>query len=535
MRNGNNEKREFAFMLGALGIELATEGPFRKGRKGSYLFNYRYSTLSALAAIGLSPAGDVLPAYQDLSFKINLPTEKAGVFSLFGIAGKNSATGEASRDSMDLRDGEYEPVGFVENQKMGTIGLSHKLLLSNNSYLRTVAIAAYEQAGEEDYFYNALNNKQRTVESRYDIDNTTFRISSTYNKKLSARNTLRAGAVLSYQKFNFFVENRHEEPNQLVKEFDNSGNSGLVQAFTQFKSRLSENLTLSTGLHYTLLTLNDKMAIEPRAALQYRINPKNTLAFSLGLHSKTEHPAVYLFEGQFENGPIIKNKKNLGLSKAVHAVLGYDLVFNPNLRLKTELYFQHLYNIPIGTDPSSTYSILNASDIWDVIGLSEAVADGTGRNLLTGSLYDSKYTPQNGETYSTRFNGNYMVNVLGGKEFSVGKKKGKQNVFGINGKFALSGGNRFTPVDLAASIAADHTVHFPNRRFEERSGVYYRFDLGLSYRINKKRLTHTIMLDIQNVMNRENVAYKFYNANRKAIDVITQTGLFPNFNYRIEF
>lgn len=552
MRNGNNEKREFAFMLGALGIEVATEGPFTQGGKASYLFNYRYSTLSALAAIGLNPAGDVLPKYQDVSFKINIPTEKAGVFSLFGLGGNNNSSEAASRDSTDLIDGDFEPFGFEENQTVGTIGLSHRLLLSNNSYLRTVAIASREQSTEEEYFFDALNNNQRTIDYQDDIQNTTFRISSTYNRKLSARNTLRAGAIFSYQNFNFFAENRHDEINQLVREFDNKGSSSFIQAFTQFKSRISQDLTLNMGLHYSLMTLNNKMSLEPRAALQYKINAKNTLAFALGLHSKMEHPAIYLFEGEFEDGTLIKSKKNLGLSKSLHAVLSYDLIFNSNLRLKAELYYQHLYDIPIGTNPSSTFSILNAFDIWDVIDLPEAIGDGTGRNigidmtlekffsnqyyfLLTGSLYDSKYTPQDGNTYSTRFNGNYMLNILGGKEFSVGQKKGKQNVFGINGKFALSGGNRFTPIDLAASQAEGYSIRFPNRKFAERAGTYYRFDLGLSYRINKKGRTHTIMLDVQNVLNRENVAYKFYNPFTQQIDVSTQTGLFPNFNYRLEF
>lgn len=552
MRTGNNEKREFTFMLGALGIELATEGPFKQGGKASYLFNYRYSTLSALEAIGLNPAGDVLPKYQDVSFKINIPTEKAGVFSLFGIGGANSSSEAASRDSTDLIDGDYEPFGFEEKQTVGTIGLSHRLLLSNNSYLRTVAIASYEKTSEEEYFYDALNSNQRTIDYQDAIQNTTFRISSTYNRKISARNTLRVGAIFSHQNFDFLAENRHDELNQLVQEFDNTGSSSFLQAFTSFKSRLSQDLTLNMGLHYSLMTLNNKMSFEPRAALQYRINPKNTLAISLGLHSKMEHPAIYLFEGELEDGTLIKNKKNLGLSKALHAVLGYDLIFNSNLRLKTELYYQHLYNIPIGTAPTSTFSILNAFDVWDVIDLPEAVGDGTGRNigidmtlekffsnqyyfLLTGSLFDSKYTPQDGNTYSTRFNGNYMLNVLGGKEFSVGKRKGKQNVFGINGKFALSGGNRFTPIDIPASQAADYTIRFPNQAFAERAGTYYRFDIGLSYRINKKRSTHTIMLDVQNVLNRQNVAYKFYNPFTQQLDVSTQTGLFPNFNYRLEF
>jgi len=44
MRNGNNQKHEHSFQLGALGIEAASEGPFKKGGKSSYIFNYRYST-----------------------------------------------------------------------------------------------------------------------------------------------------------------------------------------------------------------------------------------------------------------------------------------------------------------------------------------------------------------------------------------------------------------------------------------------------------------------------------------------------------
>jgi Carboxypeptidase regulatory-like domain len=99
MRNGNNEKREYAVMLGALGLEGAVEGPFqpltpkgeRKGNGGSYLVNYRYATLGLLSAVGLNIAGDVTPKYSDLSFKLNMPTQRAGTFALFGLAGQNSA------------------------------------------------------------------------------------------------------------------------------------------------------------------------------------------------------------------------------------------------------------------------------------------------------------------------------------------------------------------------------------------------------------------------------------------------------------
>ena len=65
--------------------------------------------------------------------------------------------------------------------------------------------------------------------------------------------------------------------------------------------------------------------------------------------------------------------------------------------------------------------------------------------------------------------------------------------------------------------------------------AYWRFDLGISYKINKKKTTHSIMLDIQNVTNRENVQGRWYSVSRDQLIDITQTGLFPSFNYRIEF
>ncbi|MFY9464406.1 MAG: carboxypeptidase-like regulatory domain-containing protein [Sediminibacterium sp.] len=49
MRNGNNQKKENTFQAGIIGIDASSEGPFKKGRQSSYLFNYRYSTLALLA------------------------------------------------------------------------------------------------------------------------------------------------------------------------------------------------------------------------------------------------------------------------------------------------------------------------------------------------------------------------------------------------------------------------------------------------------------------------------------------------------
>lgn len=547
MRNGNNEKQEYSFMLGALGIEAAAEGPFSANSKASYLINYRYSTLAALDAIGLSPAGDITPKYSDLSFKINIPTQKAGTFALFGLGGRNISSYDAVADSTKwgLDTDEW---GFREEQKVGTAGLSHRILLSDKSYLRTVLSASYENSEYSDYYLDVNNAYQEVRDEVSSITDKAFRASTTYNHKFDAKNTLRAGLVFSQLRFDFNYDENVD--GQLQRLYDNSGETNFFQAFVHWKYRFDDRWTLNSGLHYSRLGLNGKYAIEPRAALQWKMSQRQTLSASVGLHSKREHLATYLFEGTLPSGETNVASTHLELTKSMHAVLAYDHQLGSQLRLKLELYYQHLFDVPVNLNPEDRGSIINTFNIWDIIGIGEASNAGTARNygvdltlekffarqhyfMITGSVYSSKYTPIDGLEYNTRFNGNYQLNLIGGKEYTVGKAK--KNIFGMNGKFVLSGGNRYTPIDLEASRATGEAVLLRDQMFEAQAGTYYRFDIGLSYRINREKVTHSILLDIQNVTNRQNIFSLYFDEDTQNLESYTQTGLFPVFNYRIEF
>lgn len=76
-RNGNPDRHEHTFQAGVLGIDVSSEGPLSKRTGSSYLFNYRYSTMGLLHDLYLLPS-DQQFRYQDLSFKLNFPTRKAG-------------------------------------------------------------------------------------------------------------------------------------------------------------------------------------------------------------------------------------------------------------------------------------------------------------------------------------------------------------------------------------------------------------------------------------------------------------------------
>lgn len=546
MRNGNAEKREYAFMLGALGIEAALEGPLREGSRASYLINYRYSTLAALASIGLNPAGDVLPEYQDLSFKVNVPTKHAGTFGLFGLGGKNRAFFEPTADSTAWESSD-DKSGFEEAQEVGTIGLSHRLILTDRSYLRTVATASYEGYTADSYFLEPEEDYKVQSDGLAEFANTTYRISSTYTHKLNARNTFRGGMIFSHMAFDF--SSRFNEDDVWRTYLQSEGDASLLQAFVHWKHRFNEKLTLNSGLHYTHFMLNDRKAIEPRVAMEWQLNDRQRISGAIGIHSKPEHVSFYYTE-KSENGDTRTTpNRDLDMIKAMHAVLGYDQRLGTNLRLKAEVYYQHLYDVPVEAEPGSVGSILNSRDVWDLSG-EIAVNEGTGRNygidltlekffdqqyyfLLTTSVFDSRYTTVDGKRYSTRFNSNYQVNLLGGKEFKVGKKR--NNIIGLNGKVLFAGGNRQTPTDLIASREKGEAVLIDSETFSEKTKAYFRLDFGVNYRINKRRMTHTISIDIQNITNRENLFGTFYDEDTGQLETYTQTGLFPNFNYRVEF
>jgi len=175
---------------------------------------------------------------------------------------------------------------------------------------------------------------------------------------------------------------------------------------------------------------------------------------------------------------------------------------------------------------------------------------GTGRNLgveltlekffsnnyyflVTGSFFDSKYTDGQGRTFNTAFNTNYVVNALVGAEWPIGKKK-QHALFG-DIKFALAGGNRTTPVDVAASDAANQTIFNEEESFTQQLIPYHRLDIKTGVRFNHKKVTQEWSVTIQNVYNRENLLRQTFDANQNEVINRYQIGLFPIVQYKLLF
>ena len=534
LRNGNNQKREYSIQAGFVGVDCTLEGPFHKKNPASYLFNYRYSTLAMIRAIGINLVGDAVPDFQDVSFKIKAPTKRLGIFTLFGIGGISKVHENDDSFSNDYRT------------DMGVLGLKNTYFINEKIYIKS--FIAYT-ASKNKWDYKKPDQANTYVSQA--IDNfiyQTTKASIHINKKFNARNVLKAGAVCDFLRYDLFSDRYNYELNKLVTEVNHTGSTTLLQSFVNWKHRFNDKFTLIGGIHSMYLFLNGNFTLEPRLGLKWQFMPSQTFNLGFGIHSKMESLSTYFAQQTMMDGSVVLPNKNLDFTKAGHFVIGYENLLDENLFLKVELYYQYLYNVPVEDIDTSSFSALNYSFGYTNRNL---VNTGTGRNigleitvekyffqnyffLITASLFDSKYKASDDKIRNTRYNGNYVFNVLGGKDFNLGKIQRKR-ILSLNLKGSWGGGQRTTPIDIEQSEIEGYTVRDESLAFSEQWDDFIRIDFKVSLSRNRKKATHTIELDIQNITNQLNVIGDYYDTDAGRTEIFTQMGFVPVFSYRVEF
>ena len=543
MRKGNTEKYEYTFKAGFLGLDAAAEGPFRlsDGQTGSFLVNYRYSTLSLLDRLGVN-IGYGTTDFQDLSFNTYIPAGKAGVFTLFGLGGLSSQTAGGVADSVIWEDEPYKKYTFDFRANTGVVGLTHSKAWEK-TYLKTVLSASATRNGyTEDQFmkdYQRRDNAQENHLSRQ------YTLSSVLSHKFNASHFIRAGAYAKYIDFDYGQSYYDETFEFLKEEIDVNGQTQTLNAFAQWQYRPSERITFNAGLHGFAFLLNDKFSLEPRAALKYQIADRSSLSFGYGLHSQMQPIGMYYVGFDDPDGNRVFPNRNLNLSKAHHYVLGYDQMFARQLHLKVEAYYQDLFDIPVSAEGANWFSMLNEED---GIVYEQLTNKGKGRNygleltfekffsdgyyfMLSSSIYNSEYQGSDGVWRNTRWNGNYANSLVGGKEWYLKKNR----TFGINFKYHQNGGFREAPVDREASRIAGETVRDFSRPFESQAPQYLRLDFGVMLARNYENVTTTLALNVQNVTNYQNVFGQFYNETSGEVEYEYMAGLIPILSYKVQF
>ncbi len=545
-RSGNNRKRETTIQAGVItGLELTTEGPFSKKSDASYLVGYRYSLAGIAQAVGVDIGTTATPTYQDLSLKLNSGNTRLGRFSLFGVLASSTINiGGGPGNSLY---GGGNKVDFAS--KIGIGGINHYKQLNVKSYVSSTVGINYSSTDQIAYDYDKMADSSFIRETNQ-VAKTTYFLSTNYNLKINSRLFFKVGLQDEIIGLDLYYKTKDKIflPEKQIWDYNSSTN--LAQAYAHLKYSISSKLIVNAGIHSQYFFLNNATSVEPRLGLVYNVTNKSSFNVGYGLHSQLQPINVYFLKSIDNNGTTVYNNKNLDFTKSHHVVLGYNRQLFTDWRIKTEVYYQSIYDVPV-TSYSSSYSMLNTGSTFKTDLTDSLINAGTGSNygieltlekyysegyygLFTASVYNSNYEGSDGVERNTAFNGRFVYNILAGKEWKIGKQK--RNRISLDVKFTNAGGRAFTPIDLSASMAIGREV-LSTDTYSDFYVNYYRLDLKTGFTLNsaKRKIAQTISLDLQNVTNHKNVFSQSYDNKTQSINTTYQLGFFPNVVYKVQF
>ena len=545
MRVGNNTKYEHAIQVGTLGVDFGSEGPLGKKSKASYLVNYRYSFLEIAKKLHAINMEKETLDYQDLSFKFNVPTTKAGTFSLWFTGLIDNYENEVP----DVSDWKtlWDSNDSWSHQKNWALGLNHFYRFKTGGTLRSSVAytGAYTRLEQNDYDTNLT--KMPDMAGRNVSWNLIADVQ--HQHKFSSRYTMQNGVNHQHMDFCTWLDYIKVVGGPMYRVYESEGNTGLTRFYTNHKIALSNRLSAVAGANFMWFNLNDQFLFEPRVSMQYKTSASSTLSVAYAMNSRKETIDTYFVITPTSNLKSQISNKDLGLTRSHYISASFSQRLGENAILKVEPYWQWLFDVPV--EQGTTYSVINHRKFFQDRAL---VNEGAGRNygidltlehylkdglygMFTATLFKSEYRDAQGEWHHSRHDRGFITNILGGKEWMVGHAR--KNVFGINGRLTLMGGDRYTP--MPAGLTYEDVMQRPDKSIPEDDGadpyskqmkmnVGYAF--SVKYTINKKRTSHHFILEYLQMRTFHGQTFDL--KTHEVVDKYTSL-TFPNIAYRVEF
>jgi len=561
MRPGNNTKYENILQIGTVSEELTLEGPISRKHNSSYIVNYRYGFTSLVDKLGLIDTDGSHMSFQDFSWKLNFPTKRAGTFSVFGLGFFDTNWDER----MKIKDTHSAYDASDNDSKLAQLlaGVSHKILLGNKWTWRSTLAYNMQHIKADEYYYGLkrdendvliypleyeepekkyLFSKQKTNEDRI-IFNTEL------SKQVNDKWLTQFGGEYSHRFFNLVYRSadRLYAPVETMKDITNmKDDTGLASVFWQNLYKFNDHLSATAGISANYFLYSKKYSVEPRVSMKWDPNEKNSFSLGYGLHSMVEKLDAYFYRD--DDGKLVN--KDLGLTKAHHFQATYMYKFNSNLTLRANAYYQYGFNTPVGID-GSTYCVTNRyfnftdEPLVNKGNTRNYGADITLEHYMSHgffgqtniSLYRSQYRGVDKVWRNQMYDRRFMFKILGGKEWIIGK-----NVLNVSAKYSIQGGLRYTPIDvdqmnanIDAGIVNDEPIYKDNEAFTKHFKPTGIIDLTVSYKINKKRVSHTIAFEGLNILGTDTPMFQRFDLGTRQVRIDKGGISLPNIFYRLDF
>ena len=494
---------------------------------------YRYSFTGLLADFGVDFDGEEIK-YQDAFLRAKLLSK--GAYSLY----TTFSYGKSENNEINL--GNYRSnnliagISLLKDGGFGTNDLELSLFYSERDEERLI----------RNYPIDLLSPFPMPVPQNYREDFQPSKIEklSLHLKSKLLRfkhNVLSLNLNSSYDRGNYYWSSTYQSGLEIsgTNFYQGIGHGHYGSLGFSLKSEF-KYFDIETEINNSY-TENESFIPEGRLAINYKSSKSLLVNLSIAKSSQLanrylralyQEPIIF----GFVTPTILTN--DLQSVKSLSSNFGIEYKsqsLNRPFNISMNLFYQNLYDVPVSLYDNIFDPYTGIDFLYPTFLVSEGEANNYGLELrthfqlasqihidLNGSVFNNTYTLQdNNIEKDSPFNYNYVANALVTKRFFFGQKV----LFGSL-TFHMRDRSFFPSVNLEASREQGTSIY--NTDFEKQGEVFHRLDLRMRYEFGKNHL----ILDIQNVMNRKNTSFTYYNPINDQIEFKEQLGLIPVLSYK---
>ncbi|HEX8659187.1 MAG TPA: TonB-dependent receptor [Hymenobacter sp.] len=537
-RDGNAERVQGNLRTSASEVAATLEGPLgRRDTSGTarttFLLSARRSYLQLLFKVLDLP---IRPDYYDFQYKVTSKLSPKTTLTTLGLGAIDNFRLDVPQQASPEKEVIIRSTPQLQQWNY-TVGVNLRHLIPQGFV--NVALSRTQQYNKVDRFEGgptaAADESKRVLltrsgdtenKLRADVNGTAGRWQYSY------------GVVGQYVRYDNRYFNRLRRP--VVDDAGNELQPGVdvrfqtavdfwrFGAFGQLTRAFldGDRLSVSAGVRTDGNSLTDDgrnlaRTLSPRLALSYALLPTVNVNASVGRYYKLPPNTVLGFRDSAGN---LLNQASRYI-RADHYVAGLEWLPGPATRFTLEGFYKNYRYYPVSVRDG--LSLANLGSDFSALGNEAVTSSGRGRAYgiefffqqkftkkvfavvsLTG--FRSEYTGLRDGYVPSAWDTRYLASAL------LGRKLGRGWELGL--KYRAAGGAPYTPYDLAASqasyLATGNAVLDYGQLNTQRLGAFQQFDARVDKRLNWRRYSLDLFVDVQNAFLLRNPTVPAYSFQR---------------------
>lgn len=521
LREGDKEHHHQTVNFSAVGFGGFFEGPVTK--HSSYMLSIRRSYFELLKS---QLKNNPMPDYWDLNIKLNYDLSPHQKLSFIGLGALDKAE---SFDVIDSNDYKY---------------VNLKLLTGGINYVSSFPNCEFKLSFSSNYqYYNVEYNVSIFHGSLYTLHTVDkdFNLKMDYNFKLSDIFKLDMTLGSKYYILNdkyYYADALFYEAyvTPEVKVDSETKSYKIISSINLISKFLNGRLVCNTGLRYDYFEyINNKSTIAPRFGLTYNLTSRTRLNASAGVYYQTPEFLWLLAD---------PDNRNLSSIRSENYVIGAEHFWTKDIRSNIEAYYKRYHYYPVNVYIPLYIYINNGADISPNF-INKAVSAGKGYftgidmtvekknngNGFYGSLNlsftHSSFLALTGDYQPSEFDYGAQLLLLAGYNYE------NSWLFGFRIKYA--GGRPYTPFNVPASEIVNKGRFDDTKYNKEQLPYYLRVDARIDKNFKFGRTSITIYGEVENMLNRDNVCYAYWDHSLVAPAFEYQWSILPIIGFSVQF